>query len=149
MYDEQYETTQLPSKDDVKEIFSHLKLASWKMWEVFLRVIEWIGVKFLATIVFIIQVILLILKYIWQAISTVFYHLMRLIFSAFPFLNSILLKKHDKRDPFKRSQNNANMRRINEMGVRDEAEDYDINLKGIKKKRYTLALDLDETLVYT
>lgn len=41
------------------------------------------------------------------------------------------------------------MRRIKEMGKKDEAADYDNNSKGIKKKRFTLALDLDETLVYT
>lgn len=77
------------------------------------------------------------------------FHLLRGILSILTFLNSILLKKHDKKDPFKRSHNNANMRRIKEMGKKDEAADYDNNSKGIKKKRFTLALDLDETLVYT
>lgn len=28
-------------------------------------------------------------------------------------------------------------------------DDYNVNLKGIIKKRFTLAMELDETLVYT
>lgn len=41
------------------------------------------------------------------------------------------------------------MVRISEMYKKDEAADYNLKLKGIMKKRFTLAIDLDETLVYT
>lgn len=54
MYEEKFETTQLPSKDDVNEILNHLKQATYKSWEVFLGVISWIAVKLLALIVLII-----------------------------------------------------------------------------------------------
>ncbi|KAL4502118.1 hypothetical protein ABPG72_000353 [Tetrahymena utriculariae] len=148
MYDEQYETTKLPSRDDVNEIIVHLKIASQKSWQVFLGFIQWISVKLLALVVLIIQVVLLIISFIWKIITTVFYHAMRIIFSVFPILNSILLKQHNKKDPFKRSQNNINMKRI----INQEREDSFTSLQSnpsIMKKRYTLALDLDETLVYT
>ncbi|KAL4467911.1 hypothetical protein ABPG74_013246 [Tetrahymena malaccensis] len=147
MYDERYETTKLPSRDDVNEIMVHLKMASQKSWQVFLGFIQWIAVKLLALVVLIIQVVLLIISFIWKIITTVFYHVMRIIFSVFPILNSILLKKHDKKDPFKRSQNNINMKRI----INQEREDSINSLQSnpSMKKRFTLALDLDETLVYT
>ncbi|EAR86930.2 NLI interacting factor-like phosphatase (macronuclear) [Tetrahymena thermophila SB210] len=147
MYDERYEPTKLPSRDDVNEIMVHLKMASQKSWQVFLGFIQWIAVKLLALVVLIIQVVLLIVGFIWKVITTVFYHTMRIIFSVFPILNSILLKKHDKKDPFKRSQNNINMKRI----INQEREDQLNSLQSnpSMKKRFTLALDLDETLVYT